>query len=381
MPYGDIGSVHDTLEFDGASGEVPGVCHIAGDVYAVAYRQDPASCVLATFSINAAGDISNAVLDSWVFDDQNALDPFIILSSPNRVAIAYNCNTANRLIVTIAVADNGAITKSIIDHVTFSPAGGTYASILLTHTGMLAAFRNTADHNCPVSSVTVTSGGILGDSFLDALVIDAISNSRHRMFHVYGNVFGGTIRDNSGYGQVQTFSIAPTGAISNTPISTLLFDGAVCYYPCAVKATGNYFAILYRGPGNSGFLKIAEINQAGTITDPVVDTYEFDVLVCYPGWIIAFGLGHIAIVYRDTNGYGVIKTFLVDATGKLNSTTLDTLNFELSACYRPFIFHCAGNMYGVAYEGPAGDGFLKSIDISTPPVGRPHHEMIMKIGP
>jgi len=107
MPLGDIGSVHDTLEFDTASGVRPTVCHIAGDVYAVAYRRVGQWCVLATFSINAAGDISNAVLDSWAFDDQNALDPFIILSSPNRVAIAYRCNTAERLIVTIAVADDG----------------------------------------------------------------------------------------------------------------------------------------------------------------------------------------------------------------------------------------------------------------------------------
>ena len=381
MPYGDIGSVHDTLEFDAASGEFPGVCHIAGDVFAVAYRQDPASCVLATFSINAAGDISNAVLDSWAFDDQNALEPFIILSSPNRVAIAYRCNTAERLVVTIAVADNGTITKSIVDHVTFAPAWGTYPSIILADPGLLAVFRARDDHNSPVSSVSVTSGGILGDSFLDALVIDGNSTTRHRMFHVYGDIFGVVIRDNSGYGHVQTLSISPIGVISNTPISTLKFDGSVCYYPCAVKATGNYFAILYRGPGDDGFLKVVEINQAGTITDPVVDTYEFDVLRCHPGWILDFGLGHIAIAYRNTNDDGVIKTFLVDSSGHLNSTTLDTLIFETSYCADPFLFHVSGNMYGVAYEGPAGDGFVKSVDISTPPVGRPHHEIIMKVGP
>jgi len=381
MALGDIGSIHDTLVFSTTRGGKPTVCHIFGNVYAVAYWGPESDCTLATFSINSAGDISNTVLDSWAFDDQNALEPFIVLPYPNRVAIAYRCNTPERLIVTIAVADDGTISKSIIDHVTFAPAWGLSPSIILAHEGILAAFRNRDDNDGPVSTVTVNQVGELGNSFLDALSFPVTAISRNRIFHVYGNIFGVVFRDTSGYGQVSTFEIDPTGAISNVPISTLAFDGVEAHDAWCVKAVGNYFAIVYRGPDEDGFLKIVEIDHSGAITDPVVDIYEFDPAIGYPGNILSLGLGYIAVVYRGDLTYGILKTFLVDSSGHLNSTTLDTFNFDVDRGYEPFLFHVSGNMYGIAYEGVDVDGFLISVDIETPTLARPHHEMIMKIGP
>ena len=86
---GDIGSIIDTLEFDGAIGKTPDIVHIAGNVYVIAYEGSSYDGSLATVEIVANGQITNSVIDTMVFDASKGKTPDIIHISGNVYAIAY----------------------------------------------------------------------------------------------------------------------------------------------------------------------------------------------------------------------------------------------------------------------------------------------------
>ena len=75
MSEGDISTVLDSLEFESVFCAHPSVVHVTGDIYAVAFTGESSDGWIATFSVNAAGDISNSIIDSKEFDGVYAPTP------------------------------------------------------------------------------------------------------------------------------------------------------------------------------------------------------------------------------------------------------------------------------------------------------------------
>ena len=120
MSIGDIGALIDSLEWDSFEGNMPSFCHVSGDVYAVAYYGVDGDGFVCTFSIDASGNIGASIIDSWEFDTSNGAYPEICKVYGTIYAIAYtDINTYGQLI-TFSIANDGTITKSVIDDIRYS---------------------------------------------------------------------------------------------------------------------------------------------------------------------------------------------------------------------------------------------------------------------
>jgi hypothetical protein len=103
---------------------------------------------------------------------------------------------------------------------------------------------------------------------------------------------------------------------------------------------------------------------AGDITDTVIDTLAFDSGDGdYPDIIPVSG-DIYAIAYQGPGGDGFIKTVEIDPEGNITDSIIDTLEFDTGNCLYPDIVNVSGDIYAIAYQGPGNDGFIKTVAIA-----------------
>ena len=120
------------------------------------------------------------------------------------------------------------------------------------------------------------------------------------------------------------------GSITDTVKDTLEFDANQGLEPDIIHVSGDVYAIVYRGPGNDGFVKTVEIATNGQITDTVIGTLEFDATEAREP-----NIGHVscdiyAIAYRGSGRDGFLKTVQISDNGTIGDTVIGTLEFDTS---------------------------------------------------
>lgn len=377
MAVGDIGAVIDALEFETTHCDMPSVCHVSGDVYAIAYRGPDIDGWICTFSVSSVGVIPAAIIDSWEFDPTYGHYPEIIKVYGTVYAIVYTDSAVAGILFTFSIANDGTITKSRIATGQFSAAAANPEHLIKIADNVFACvFMDAAAHGW-VQTIGIDNDGTINSYSLDTLEFDTAEGREGHLCHVADDVYAIAYRGPGDDGWVCTFTISDAGAIGAAVIDTLEFDTGTCVEPSMVNARDNFFAIAYSGPGADGWLKIVHIADNGAITDPVVDSYEFDTgLGQYP-WLYAMGEGYIAITYARSGGQLWCYTFLVDAAGSLNATTLDTEQLNAGVCTYSALLSITGDYVFVVHAGPDFDGWVTSFTISMPaPPPSPHHLMM-----
>ena len=87
---GQIDSVVDTLEFDPTNGYEPDMIQVGGDFYGIAYSGSGNDGFLITIEIDAAGEITDTVIDSLEFDTSYCRYPDMLNVGGGLSAIAYS---------------------------------------------------------------------------------------------------------------------------------------------------------------------------------------------------------------------------------------------------------------------------------------------------
>jgi hypothetical protein len=129
--------------------------------------------------------------------------------------------------------------------------------------------------------------------------------------------------------------------------------------------SGNVYAVIYCGAGNAGYVKTMTISTAGAITKTAISTLNFDATGGYePYLLLATGTVY-AITYRNSTNLGVVKTYTIATNGTITQTVIDTLQFDTTAGYEPWLINVGTGMYAVAYRGASNLGYLKTFGIST----------------
>lgn len=378
MALGDIGSVHDTLEFDTANGDRISGCHVYGDVWVGAYRGTDNHGHIFTFSVDSSGNISNSCLDTWEW--REALTDFnaIIKAHPGIFLLAYSDDLFDGWVFSFAVSNTGSITKSTIREWEFDEVLGYPGNMLEVGDGIFSIVYCGPGGDGWLKTFSCTDAGILGADKITELEFDTATGAEPWHCHISGIYYAVVYRGPGDDGWVKTFSISITGTISGSVLSQLEFDLTRCYYPTICQARNAYFAIAYEGPASDGWLQIVEITTTGVINPTIKDSYEFDISNGFWPYVIPIGEGYIAVAYSFGAGEGRLKTFLCDASGKLNSTTVGSIVFDSQKGGEPKLYHASGNWYFIAYCGYDFDGWLASMTIQTPGVGgRP---LVMMMG-
>ena len=181
---------------------------------------------------------------------------------------------------------------------------------------------------------------------------------------ISGNVYAIAYEGSGSDGFLTTVTIATNGQITDTVIDTLEFNTSQGKAPNIISVSGDVYTIAYEGVGGDGFLKTVTIATNGQITDTVIDTLEFDTTEGKKPNIILIADDVYGIAYEGVGGDGFLKTVTIATDGQITDTVIDTLEYDTSQGKSPNIIPVSG-VYAIAYEGNGGAGTLQTVEITT----------------
>ncbi len=364
-------TVIDTLEFDAADGVTPNMIQISGNVYAIAYEGVDADGFLKTVEVANDGQITDPVIDTLEFDTSRGSEPDIIHVSGDVYAIAHTGAGADGWVTTVEIDSNGNITDTIIDNLEFDATDCDQPDIIHVSGDVYAIAYNGPGSDGWLATVEIANNGQITDTVIDTLEFNTSSGVRPSIVHVSGDVYAIAYQGPGSDGFLATVEIANNGQITDTVIDTLEYNTSRGSEPDIIHVSGDVYAIAHRGAGNDGWLATVEIATNGQITDPVIDTLEFDTV---DGWepSIAHVSGDVyAIAYRGADEDGWLATVEIATNGQITNTVIDTLEYDIADGVAPniiFVPHVPGNVYAraaIKTGGTVHTGSEESTDNDT----------------
>ncbi|MBA7678395.1 hypothetical protein ES703_86670 [subsurface metagenome] len=183
--------------------------------------------------------------------------------------------------------------------------------------------------------------------------------------HVAGDVWAVAYTADliNGPGRIRTFQI--TGGGSITPIASYDYDASQTSAPDIFHISGNVYGIAFGGPGFDGWLKTTVINANGTLGGTIIDDLEFDPSNGKNPWVTPIGENVWAIAYDGPGGVGWLRTIKIENNGTITGE-VDNHEYDTSMGYYASMLHISGSVYAIAYFGPGNDGWLKTVEVTTP---------------
>ena len=380
MADGDIGAPVDTLEFAVTDITWPSIVHVAGDIYAISYTDAAGLGVVVTVDISDEGVIGDAVEDSFTFDGVTGAHPSIVHVAGTVFAIAYRGAGASGFVVTITISAVGEIAAVDGGLLEFEPDSCYEPDMIKIpdSDGIFAIVCRGDANQGIINTISISDVGEIAAVEMKEAWGTNINNPR--IVHVEGTMFAIVSRDNAYYGWIRTIIISPTGEITAAATASLKFaaDQGADSHVCFVR--DNIFAIVYRGPGDDGFVVTLTISATGAIAfvGGAAGLVEFDADSCTWPWILHIGNGTCVIAYGGLADDGYLCSIQIDESGQI--TVLDSLEYDTENGTHPAMIHVAGGQYAVAYIGDGLDGFVCTPTVVTPVTARVQHLMIMGIG-
>ena len=335
------------------------------NVYAIAYQGNNDDGYLKTVNIATNGMIANDAIDTLEFDILTGIKPVSVQVSSNVYAVAYQGENDDGYLKTVEIGSNGQITDAVIDTLEFDTLSGIKPDIIHVSGNVYAVAYRGYDDDGFLKTVEIAADGQITDAVIDTLEYDTSLCLEPQLIHVYGDIYAIAYQADQYDGYLKTVEIASNGQITDTVIDTLWFENSRCHNPKIIHVSGNVYVIAYEGLNDVGFIKTVEIGSNGKITDAVIDTLEFDTLMCSRPDIINVSGDIYGIVYQGENTNGYLKTVEIGSNGEITDAVIDTLIIDSQNGFSNEIIHISGNVYAIAYQGYNGDGFLKTVEIAT----------------
>jgi hypothetical protein len=333
-PSGQIGDqAIDSIDFisDGsANGFDPDFIHIDGSVYAIAHRFDKDDGFVTTLHIHENGTISDTIIDRYRFEGiTNAYYCDIIHVSGDVYAIAASEGLTDRpgYLTTVEIAPNGTIRKSIIDRFEFEPDDCSFPRLAkISDTNYLLVYSSS--NNGYATTIKIENNGTINKTLIDSFEFESDRCFETDLQHVSSspstasNIYAIAYRGKNDNGYVATIDVKNNGTIVNNTISILKFDPSVYGGQPDIErteGTNNIFAIAYLGPLKQGYLTTIQIFDNGTISDTIVNTIRFTpydneqmepTIVHHSGTIYG-------IAFTGKGGYGYLITLSITYTGEI----------------------------------------------------------------
>jgi len=238
---------------------------------------------------------------------------------------------------------------------------GWYPNIIHVSDDVYAISYEGPDGDGWLKTVSISDDGVT-ISVIDSFEFDETYGIYPTIIHVLGDVYAIAYSGPSDDGWLKTVGIQSDGTITGT-IDSFEFDAVFGLYPDITHVTGDIYAIPYDGPDYDGWLKTVGIQSDGTITG-TIDSFEFDTVNGRSPDIINIAGDIYAIAYEGPDGDGWLKTVGILSNGTITGT-IDSFEFDTVDGIDPNIINIAGDIYAIAYEGPGGDGLLKTVGIQS----------------
>jgi len=380
MAEGDIDVVKDTFEFEPTACFTPTIIHVVGDVYVIVFSDVDSDGQMLTVSIDNAGNIGAAALDAFEFDGGQALNPRIIHISGEVFAIVFTREGNDGWIKTLSINAAGDIGGAPIDQFEYDIIKSIPQTIINV-AGAVYAIAYTGD----LEKGWLTTVTINPDGSIDTPVIEKADFLPARMMepdiiHVTGNIYAIVYKGADDDGFILTISIDAAGDIGASIIDTFEFDPAFCEKPKIIHVSGEIFAIVYKGPDSDGWLKTISINSSGDIGAAALDSFEFE-----PGTGVEPSIIHISgdvygIAYTGPDSDGFFITVTIASDGAITEPVIDSLEFETVEADECHAVHVTGDIYAIVFNHGHDAGVLKTIGVDTRLGALPRMLPLMGIG-
>lgn len=381
MAYGDIGAVIDTVTVKTGTTECPFVIRVGAGVFAVFYCDTTSGVVLKTYSVNAAGTISNVSVTDTVVDATISLYLHVIHISGTIYAVVYRGAGSDGFITTVDIATNGTINDANIATYEFSTHDVWWPFICHLRANIYAiTYYDSDDVDGVIATVSISTDGTT-ISLIAAWHFDTSQTYRSSCLKVTNNIVWVTYEDSLSNGYMFCVAISDAGAITAARITDWNYT-ALNEYRWPIKVGSQKYALAGHWTDNDGWVNTVTIADNGNITATFVDQKEFDISNCRDVQILSLGDIYYGVCYRGSADSLMIATYWITAAGDIKDANIDWVNLALtSIAYHRWCW-ATDDIYVIVYEDTVDDIILISVDVETaPPAEAIHHEMLMGIGP
>ena len=309
----------------------------------------------------ATGEIGDTILNLLAYDTLGG-EPDIIEVGTGVFAIAYSGPANDGFVTTVSIDAAGNIGAAIIDSLEYDFAHASSPDIKEVGTGVFAiAYGGSTDGL--VTTVSIDAAGNIGAGTLDTLAYAAAASASDAKLIEVGNGVFAIAYMESFHGFVATVSIDAAGNIGAAIIDSLEFDTVLATQPDIIEVGTGVFAISYTGQDSDGFVITVSIDAAGDIGAAIIDSLEFNIDTGFQTTIIEVGNGVFAIAYRGPDFDGFVTTVSIDAAGDIGAAIIDSLEFAPTDGTFPDIIKVGTGVFAIAYVGPGGQGTVTTVAI------------------
>lgn len=319
----------------------------------------------------ALGDIG-AVVDSYEFDDSYCKFPYVVPVSANVFAVAYETASNKGFVRTIGVSDAGDITDPYIDSIQFEGSDCTWPEILNMYGDVYAVLYQAATGIGRIKTMEIASDGQITDTLLDSFQFDTTFAEHPSVVKITDNMLAVAYKRDTDVGRLRTIGVENDGTITDPVVGTFDFTITEADEFDMFAVAANCFGISYRDNVSHGIVVTVQIANNGTITTPLTDTLEFSAIDTLVPRTSHSTANIYASVFRRADGHGQITTFEIASDGQIGAAPIESYIFEGTACFNPHVISIEGNLVLVSYEGVSEYGQLATIaiaddgDITTP---------------
>lgn len=381
MAIGDIGAVLDTHTFDSTRGSTPSLIQVLENLHCITYSGPDWKGWAKSINITAAGAISEPANNSLKWLDANSQDMRSCLRPSNVHVFAYHDAPDDAFIEAVIVNADGTLEQHANHVALFADRDCLKFDAIHVSGSTVAIAYDKNSGLVHVITWAVSANGNVAASCIQDFEVHNLLSGFAQIEHVTGIVFILTYQKGDGFGYARSITISGAGSISFTGPAQFAITDQLYSWPHVIKLKDNVFVAVFESTNNDGWAAVFKVSNAGVITVPATNLYEFDPSNCVRPRATRISDDVFGVVYRGDSNDGFLKTVKCEVNGAATWTAIGELEFDVADITYPIINHRAGNTYIISYANAADQGIMKTISIESPIIERPHHEMIMKIGP
>ena len=353
----------DMFEVDEYSGYEPDIIHISGNVFLIVYRSLTTQGIMKTVNISGDGTI-NGIIDAITYDEY-AYYPYIVHISGNVYAIQYAGSGSDGYIKTYSIGSDGTLNQTYIDVLEYDTTQGIFNSMVrVGSSDFYGMVREGADGDGWLSTVEIDSSGNIAAAVADSVEYDVADGLDNFLISTDSDSIALAYRTTGNIPWLLTFNISTVdGSILTNVSDSFQFD-TYGLTPIIHNISGDYYAITYCGPDSDGWVKTITITDGWDIGS-VQDSAEWDLSNGFEPNFYHISGNMYGITYRSDEESFEVAVVEIDTVGEIMEGPADSEYVYSGSCYWPDMINLTGDIYVIAYRGIDGDGYLKTVNMSS----------------
>ena len=350
-------TVLDRLQLTNDRVVLPDIIEVGPGVVAIPYEGPDSDGFVATFSIDGNGNIGGSPIDVHEFNTSNATRSSIIQVGPGVYAIAYRGQNGDGFVTTVSIDSSGNIGGNV-DQRRFDNSSAEFPDIISVGSGMYAIGYEGPDDDGFLVTLGISSTGII-DAITDSFEFDTNRGQWVKLIEVGTGVFAVVYQGTGDDGIIKTLNISGAGAIDTNVIDTLTYadQGAQA---SVVNVSADVYAIAYQSTGNDGTVSTVSIGSTGNIGGGAIDNLIFETGLAQALSLVDVGGGVFVVAYNN-GGNGFITSFGIDNAGNVTNSVLDKFLFEAGGAFTMQMIQLASDVLAIAHSNPFPNGFLSTV--------------------